>query len=671
MRTGIARKLVTTYFIIIVATVVSGGFCLYVLGVNLAVNASMRDVTLPSMEQIKHMRAMMQDVKKLTNTWVYIANNKDQERLRTLVNDEYRELDTSLQIKSRLWKSSKEARLFNTITNENRKVIDSVKSIISLLNAPDAYMDDRKVDYAALLNTHVGKLIAANDKQYAQLIEVKEQHLTSEQKVVRTLLDSLYLVVLLSILTVILFSYISLRYSKKNIVDPLLGLNKTILNMAVGEVVSINEINRKDEIGQMHNAISKMINGIIDKMTFAEQIGKGNYDADFTLLSENDKLGVALLTMRADLKRSNEILIEQDKRLIDAQKLARIGNYYYNIDTGEFQSSTTLDDILGIDKNSPKSNIRWRDHILPEFHSMVAEKATIAMKERSKFSASYLIKPYQGDKECWVKTIGEYNYDETGRAVSMFGTMQDVTESKTLEIELNDSYKIAREQNNRLLNFSYIVSHNLRMHTVNIQALLNLLAEAETEDEKAEFMNFLRVSSNQLDETLHQLNEVVAMKNSLNVTITPVPLKKAIDHAVDLLTTNISEKNAIIQNNVTADVVVNYNAGYMDSIVLNFLSNAIKYSHSGRQPVVTIDCVKEHPEMENSKWILSIRDNGLGIDLAKNGDKLFGMYKTFHGNKDAKGIGLFMTKYQVEAMDGRIEVESTVGAGTIFKIFIK
>ena len=86
----------------------------------------------------------------------------------------------------------------------------------------------------------------------------------------------------------------------------------------------------------MHNAISKMISGIIEKMNFAEQIGKGNYDAAFTLLSENDKLGMALLTMRADLKRSNEVLIEQERRLIDAQKLARIGNYFYNIETGEF-----------------------------------------------------------------------------------------------------------------------------------------------------------------------------------------------------------------------------------------------------------------------------------------------------------------------------------------------
>ncbi|PQJ10744.1 hypothetical protein CJD36_012295 [Flavipsychrobacter stenotrophus] len=671
MTKGISRKLIITYFIIIVATVLSGGFCLYVLGVNLRANARMRDETLPSMEHIKEMRTLMLEVKKLSNTWVYIANNKDQERLRTAINTDYTQLDSQLQQQALRWTSKQDAKQYTQIANENNRIIDSVKKVMALLSAPESYADDSLVDRAAELNTGIGKLVNANDKLLTRLIETKEQRLAEEQQIVRSLLDSLYLVVLFSILTVILFSYISLRFAKKNIVDPLRTLNNTILKIAVGEVVTINEISRADEIGQMHNAVSKMIGGITEKMNFAEQIGKGNYDADFRLLSENDKLGIALLTMRSDLKRSNEILIEQDRRLLDAQKLARIGNYFYNIDTGEFQSSTTLDDILGIDKSYPKTNVKWQDHILPEFHNLVAEKATTAIKERSKFSASYRIKPYKGGKECWVNTIGEYNYNEHGRAISMFGTMQDVTESKMLEIELNNSYKIAREQNNRLLNFSYIVSHNLRMHTVNIQGLLTLLDDAETEEEKTEFMNFLRVSSNQLDETLHQLNEVVAMKNSLNVSITPIALRKSIDHAIDLLKTNIDDKNAVIHNNVPADLIVNYNAGYMDSILLNFLSNAIKYSRPDRQPIVKVNCFKEHPDAENSKWILKISDNGLGIDLEKNAEKLFGMYKTFHGNKDAKGIGLFMTKYQVEAMDGSIEVESKVGEGTTFKISIK
>jgi signal transduction histidine kinase len=164
---------------------------------------------------------------------------------------------------------------------------------------------------------------------------------------------------------------------------------------------------------------------------------------------------------------------------------------------------------------------------------------------------------------------------------------------------------------------------------------------------------------------------VVAMRNTVDLVVEPVLLSKAINHTADLLKTRISEKNARIINNVPADLRVNYNPGYLNSVLLNFISNAIKYSHPDRQPIITLNCDKEHPGKENSGYILTIADNGLGIDLKTYGDKLFGMYKTFHGNKDAKGLGLFMTRYQVEAMDGRIEVDSTVNEGTTFKIYIR
>ena len=60
----------------------------------------------------------------------------------------------------------------------------------------------------------------------------------------------------------------------------------------------------------------------------------------------------------------------------------------------------------------------------------------------------------------------------------------------------------------------------------------------------------------------------------------------------------------------------------------------------------------------------------MGIDLEKYGEKLFGLYKTFHGNKDARGIGLFISKNQIEAMNGKIEVESKLNIGTTFKIHL-
>ncbi|MBJ7428708.1 MAG: ATP-binding protein, partial [Bacteroidia bacterium] len=113
---------------------------------------------------------------------------------------------------------------------------------------------------------------------------------------------------------------------------------------------------------------------------------------------------------------------------------------------------------------------------------------------------------------------------------------------------------------------------------------------------------------------------------------------------------------------------VNFNAAYLESIIYNLISNAIKYSKKDNKQQ---SFIQVSSEIINNKIVLSILDNGIGIDLIKNKDKLFGMYKTFHDNEDARGIGLFITKNQIEAMGGTIDVFSELGLGTTFKITFK
>ena len=96
---------------------------------------------------------------------------------------------------------------------------------------------------------------------------------------------------------------------------------------------------------------------------------------------------------------------------------------------------------------------------------------------------------------------------------------------------------------------------------------------------------------------------------------------------------------------------------------MNLISNAIKYRHPDRKPVVDL-----YTYMEGGKYCLMVKDNGLGIDLKKYGNKIFNMYQTFHDREDAVGIGLFIVKNQVEMLQGTIEVESTVDLGTTFII---
>ena len=97
-------------------------------------------------------------------------------------------------------------------------------------------------------------------------------------------------------------------------------------------------------------------------------------------------------------------------------------------------------------------------------------------------------------------------------------------------------------------------------------------------------------------------------------------------------------------------------------------SNGIKYRHPERQSKITLKSVKS----DNALKIL-ISDNGLGIDLDKFGTRLFELYQTFHGTErtDSKGVGLYITKTQIEALGGHIDVESKLDEGSTFTITFK
>ncbi len=267
----------------------------------------------------------------------------------------------------------------------------------------------------------------------------------------------------------------------------------------------------------------------------------------------------------------------------------------------------------------------------------------------------------------WIMDRGKViGRDDEGRPSRVIGTHSDITMQKLKEKELRQSVETISEQNARLMNFAHIVSHNLRSHTGNFQLLVDLLAKEDDEEEKNQMIVFLRENAQSLNETIKHLNDVVQIQINTSILREELSLKNYINKVTDVLRAELNKNNTIVHNNVAADVFVNYNPAYLESILLNFISNGMKYRHKERSAQIILDT-----KMVDNKLVLNIADNGIGINLEKYKGKLFGLYKTFHGNSDARGVGLFITKNQVEAMEGKIEVESEINVGTTFKILFK
>lgn len=256
--------------------------------------------------------------------------------------------------------------------------------------------------------------------------------------------------------------------------------------------------------------------------------------------------------------------------------------------------------------------------------------------------------------------------DIDGNTAHIVGQVVDISDRIKDAKKLNRLLNVSKKQNDSLMNFAHIVSHNLRSHSTNLSMINGFLKKENDEEEHENLMRMLNDASNSLNETVFHLNEVIQVKTEAVEKLKNINLQETLKNVQQNLELLMAEKKAQCIIEVPKDLELLGKPAYLDSIFLNLFTNSLKYSSPDRPPIISISIhkiVKETVEIH-------FADNGIGIDLKRHGSKLFGMYKTFHRNKDAKGIGLFLTKNQLEAINGKITVESEVDKGTLFKIFL-
>lgn len=364
-------------------------------------------------------------------------------------------------------------------------------------------------------------------------------------------------------------------------------------------------------------------------------------------------------------QRKQEMALEMsEERYKYALKAASEGIWDFNTVNNQVYFSAHSMRIIGFkERDIVKPLEFWNSRIHQDDFAAYNKNLQDFLKNKTaSYEAIYRILTNQGTYR-WVLSRGKgVNFDESGRILRSIGTHKDITLIKEKETELAKTIDIIGEQNNRLINFAHIVSHNLRSHAGNLKMLLDLFKSA-SENERAEMMQHLEAISDGLYVTIGHLKELVEIQFEIKNIKEELNLRHYLKNILNILHNEITKHGIRIDINIPIDATVQYNPAYLESILLNFTTNAIKYSSPERKPMISYDY-----EIINNKKTLSITDNGLGIDLKKHKSSLFGMYKTFHKNQNSRGIGLFITKNQIEAMGGTIEVSSEVNKGTTFKI---
>jgi PAS domain S-box-containing protein len=362
-----------------------------------------------------------------------------------------------------------------------------------------------------------------------------------------------------------------------------------------------------------------------------------------------------------------EILLRERQRLDNIIKSTRVGTWEWNIVSDEISCNQRAANILGYERTelATGSMNEWKRVIHPRDYSLfIAQLERCLNKEKKYFAAECRMLHKEG-RWLWVEIRGKVIKWSANDPLFVLGTYADVHERKILEQEREQTMKLIKKQNDRLMNFAHIVSHNLRSHTGNIQMLLEVLRDEEDQDERDKMFEMLVINSNNLQETLSHLNDVVKINTTGTAHIKSLFIIKEVNKVLSSLSQSIQKSGAAVDVHIEPDLSINYNPAYFESILLNLISNAIKYRNPERPLVIGIKATILY-----DKCVLEVQDNGLGMDLQRHGDKIFGMYKTFHGNEDARGVGLFIVKSQIDAMGSNIEVKSRPGFGTTFTIEI-
>lgn len=376
-------------------------------------------------------------------------------------------------------------------------------------------------------------------------------------------------------------------------------------------------------------------------------------------------LGIA--TDISEIKEAQKALKLSEERWQFALEGSGDGIWDWNKQTNHVFFSNQWKSMLGFKPDEIENRLdEWKIRVHPDDLPQVFKDLEAHFDGKNPlFVSEHRLMCKDGNYK-WILSRGKViEWMEKGKPLRIIGTHTDLSGQKEKEMELLQSFDIISEQNKRLLNFAHIVSHNLRSHSGNIEMVLTLLNNKPEPEEQEHLIQNLNQISNNLSEAIVHLNEVVSIQTEINKQREPLNLHSYIEKTLDILAGEMQSVKAKVTNTVPEDTVIHYNPAYLESILLNLISNAIKYRHEDRNPEIEI----QTRENNGSRTIL-IRDNGLGIDLKKHRDKLFGMYKTFHRNRDSRGIGLFITKNQVESMGGKIEVESQVNEGTTFKVIL-
>ncbi|HDZ04197.1 hypothetical protein LCGC14_0068220 [marine sediment metagenome] len=270
------------------------------------------------------------------------------------------------------------------------------------------------------------------------------------------------------------------------------------------------------------------------------------------------------------------------------------------------------------------------------------------------FTLSYVFQKKKAEKDLFYKELESKN-------ILLTRSKDQLEENNVIVNEMNNSLEI---RNKQLSDFNYLISHNLRAPVTSMSVIVEMIRIEKNPEILNQLLPKLEQVSNSITNLTKDINKYVSILDSKEIKITNIDLQELIAEVKHEFTETLLEDTGFeVLINIDAWDHISYSKFYLQSIIHNFISNSIKYK---RDDVASY--IEFKTAIENKHKVLYVRDNGIGLNMERHGDNVFKLYKRFHRNISGKGMGLFLVKSQLDALNATITINSKEGVGTTFKL---
>ncbi len=302
----------------------------------------------------------------------------------------------------------------------------------------------------------------------------------------------------------------------------------------------------------------------------------------------------------------------------------------------------------------------WKDSNIhhPDDLQQTIERWNNCLQTGLPYEVEYRLRRFDGEYRWHLGRANPVN-DADGKIVMWLGTNTDIHDHKLAVESLNRNKKLQED-------LIYILAHDLRNPINNLNMIMDLIKSTNSSTDQDELMQKAKFLLQKQESILDEVVEIIKIQSTNEVKIENVNLKKVAEAILREHEQIIKESGAVFNINFDQVPEINYVQGFLESILKNLISNALKYRNKNRTLIIDVSCVKCGDYLQ-----LTVKDNGIGIDLEEHKHKLFKPFARFTHQAGGIGLGLYIVKNLIERNGGYVEVESQLGTGTTFHCYLR